>query len=150
MTKEGKCSLVFPNMPTIAAVLTIWQNNLICQVFIALDRTHTIFSPAGIDRGCWVISGFGHHLGLTDTLVHLVSMSCWYRSGARQDEFRLSQAALSCEFQKYDVMTMSEVGGQPKKKIPSYKATKRKRTFLIFDYCGAKNGPFSRNTFCYN
>ena len=44
---------------------------------------------------------------------------------------------LYCEFQKYDVMTVSVVGGQPKKHAnPSYRATKRiERTFLISDYC---------------
>ena len=40
---------------------------------------------------------------------------------------------LFCEFQKYEVMTMSVVGGQPKKKKkhanPSYKT----QTFLISD-----------------
>ena len=38
-----------------------------------------------------------------------------------------------CEFQKYEVMTMSVVGGQPEKHaITSYKATKHiERTFLI-------------------
>ena len=49
--------------------------------------------PAGIDRGCLVISGFGRHLGLCDTIsldVMLVSIRC------QQDELRLSQAALSC------------------------------------------------------
>ena len=43
---------------------------------------------------------------------------------------------LYCEFQKYKVMTMSVVDGQPKKHTnPSYKATKHiERTFLISDY----------------
>ena len=38
--------------------------------------------PAGIDRGCWVISGFRHRLGLTDTLgldLMLVSIRCLTR-----------------------------------------------------------------------
>ena len=43
-----------------------------------------------------------------------------------------------CEFQKYEVMTMSAEGGQPKRKQhakPSYKATKHiERSFLISDY----------------
>ena len=41
-----------------------------------------------------------------------------------------------CEFQKYEVMTMSVVGGPPEKHAnPSYKATKRNEgTFLISDY----------------
>ena len=43
---------------------------------------------------------------------------------------------LYCEFQKYEVMTMSVVGGQPKKKKKhantSYKATKHiERTWVI-------------------
>ena len=42
---------------------------------------------------------------------------------------------LYCEFQKYEVMTMSVVGGQPKKHAnPSYKATKHMElTFLTSD-----------------
>ena len=41
-----------------------------------------------------------------------------------------------CEFQKYEVMTMSVVGDQPKKHTnTSHKATKHiERTFLISDY----------------
>ena len=38
--------------------------------------------PAGIDRGCWVISGFDRHLGLCDTPgldVILVSIRCQTR-----------------------------------------------------------------------
>ena len=45
---------------------------------------------------------------------------------------------LNSEFQKYEVMIMSVVGGQPKKKKhgnTSYKATNHiQRTFLISDY----------------
>ena len=43
---------------------------------------------------------------------------------------------LFSEFQKYEVTTMSLVGGQPKKHAnPSYKATKHiERIFLISDY----------------
>ena len=42
---------------------------------------------------------------------------------------------LYCEFQKYDVKTMSVAGGRPKKPAyPSYKTTKHiERTFLISD-----------------
>ena len=42
---------------------------------------------------------------------------------------------LYCEFQKYGFMTMSVVGGQPKKHAnPSYEATKHiERTFLMSD-----------------
>ena len=43
---------------------------------------------------------------------------------------------LYSEFQRYEVMTMSIVGGQPKKHAnPCYKATKQiERTFLFSDY----------------
>ena len=43
---------------------------------------------------------------------------------------------LYCEFHKYEVMTMSLVGAQPRIRAnPSYDATKRiERTFLISDY----------------
>ena len=43
---------------------------------------------------------------------------------------------LDCKFQKYEVMTMSVVGDQPKKHInTSYKATKHvERAVLISDY----------------
>ena len=52
-------------------------------------------------RSCQVRSGYGCHLGLTDTLsrshanIDLISDNC-------------------CEFHKYEVMTMSVVGAQPK------------------------------------
>ena len=43
---------------------------------------------------------------------------------------------LYCEFQKYEVMTLSVVGGHPNKHAnPSYKATNHiERTSLISDY----------------
>ena len=66
----------------------------ICQNAYYLHRSsvpQVLRCPAGIDRGWWVISGFRRNLGLTDTLG---LNSCWYRSDARQDEFRPSQAAL--------------------------------------------------------
>ena len=51
-----------------------------------------------------------------------------------QDEMNLN--LLNCEFQKYEVMTMSVVGGQPKRtRKYKYEATKHiERTFLITDY----------------
>ena len=52
---------------------------------------------------------------ILDYVTHLASMLCWYRPDARQDEFRILKV-FSCEFQKYEVMTMSVVGGQPEKK----------------------------------
>ena len=64
----------------------------------------------------------------------------WPRSHASidpmPDKMNLDHLKLRyCEFQKYDVMTMSVVGGQPKKQSnPSYKATKHiERTFLMSD-----------------
>lgn len=86
--------------------------------------------PAGTDPGCQIISGFGHHLELTDRLaldLMLVSIRC------------------HGEFQKYEVMTLSLMGGQAEKKKkpkqnktktrnPSSKAAKQiERTFLISD-----------------
>ena len=69
---------------------------------------------------------------ISDYVTHLAPMSCWYRSDAKQDEFRLFQE-LYCEFQKYEVTNMSVVCGEPKRHADtSYKATKL--TFLISDY----------------
>ena len=69
---------------------------------------------------------------ILDWLTHLATISYSYRSDL--DNLKL----LYCEFQKYEVMTMSAVGGQPKKKKrenPSYVATKHiARTFLISDH----------------
>ena len=58
-------------------------------LFVPFDRARTRFSvpqvlrcPAGIDCGCQVISGFGRHLELTDTLgldLMLVSIRCQTR-----------------------------------------------------------------------
>ena len=66
-------------------------------------------------------SGFGRHLGLTVT--HGLDL---------EQDLKL----FYCEFQKYEVMTMSVAGGQPKKHAnPSDKATKHiERTFLISDF----------------
>ena len=47
---------------------------------------------------------------ILDYVTPLGSLSCWYGSDAREDEFKL----LYFEFQKCEVMTMSVVGGQPK------------------------------------
>ena len=63
---------------------------------------HVLIGDAGLN------SGFGRCLELTGT--HLAStISCRYRSDARRDEFNLK--LLYCEFQKYEVMPMSVVGG---------------------------------------
>ena len=51
---------------------------------------------------------------------------------------KMNLKLLYCAFQKYEVMTISAEGGQPKEKKktnPSYKATKHiERTCLISDY----------------
>ena len=59
---------------------------------------------------------------ILDYVTHLASVSCWY--------------LLYCEFQKYEDMTKSVVGGQPIKHAnTSCKATKHiERTFPISDY----------------
>ena len=75
--------------------------------------------PTGTDRGCLVISGFRRHLGLTDKMPDKMNL--------------VYHKLLYCEFHEYEVMTMSVIGGQPKKHAnPSYKAIKHmERTFLI-------------------
>ena len=70
----------------------------------------SFFSPTGIDRGCQVISGFGRHLGLTETRSHA-------GIDLMSDKMNLDLKLLYCEFQKYGVMTISVVGGQPKKHV---------------------------------
>ena len=68
---------------------------------IAFDKTHTIYVLFYL-RGFYdvprvLIADAGSFRALTAILgyvIHLASMSYWYRSDARQDEFRLSQAAL--------------------------------------------------------
>ena len=47
--------------------------------------------PTGIDHRCY---SFQDVAAILDCVTHLASMSCWYRLDARQDEFRLSQAAI--------------------------------------------------------
>jgi len=71
---------------------------------------------------------------ILDYVTHLVSMSCWHVP--MPDKMNLDLKLLYCEFQKYEVMTMSVVGGQPRKHAnTSYKATKHiDRTCLISDY----------------
>ena len=46
---------------------------------------------AGIDRGC---RSFQALAAILDYVTNLAPMSCWYRSDATKDEFRLFQAAL--------------------------------------------------------
>ena len=70
----------------------IWQNAYYsCRFSVAW----VLQCPAGVDHRYQVISGFCCHLGLTDTLSLFLKL-------------------LYCEFQKYEFMTMSEKGGQPK------------------------------------
>ena len=71
---------------------------------VAFDRTHIIhvfcFSVPRV-----VIADARSLQALAAILhwpTHLAAMPCWYRSDARQDEFRPSQAAF-CEFEKYEV-----------------------------------------------
>ena len=82
----------------------------------------------------WVLCFFQALAAILDYMTHLTSISFWYRSDARQDEFNCK--LLYCEFQWCEVMTMSVVGSQPNKHTnTSYKATKHiERTFLISDY----------------
>ena len=73
---------------------------------------------------------------ILDWSIQLASISYWYRFDVRQYEHYLDYLKLLyCEFQNYEVMTMSLVDGQPKKPAnPSYKATKHiKHAFLISD-----------------
>ena len=108
----------------------------ISTVLFAFGRTHTIcvvFQSRGfydVPRVLIADTAIRHFrllAAILDWLRHLASISCWYRPNARQDKFRLSQATLPCEFQKHEVMTMSAVRFQPKKRHvkPSYKATKQ-------------------------
>ena len=99
-------------------------------MFVVLNHSHRFYDVL------WELimdaSSFQGLTAILDYVTHLASMSCWYSSYSRRDEFKL----LKCEFQKYKVMTMSVVGGQPKQHVnTSYKATKHiKHTFLISDW----------------
>ena len=100
-------------------------------LLIALDRMHTVhadfYSSGFYDVPRVLISdarSFQALAPILDHVTHLASISCWYRSDVRQDRFRRSQAALLW-IQKYKVMTMSVVGGQPKNsQIPVIKQQK--------------------------
>jgi len=70
-------------------------------------------------------------LGLAFMLVSIRCQTTWIQNQ------RLKLKLLYCEFRKYEVMTMSVVGGQPKRETanPSYKATKHiQRTLLISNH----------------
>ena len=82
---------------------------------IAFDRTHT-FYVAFHSRGFYVVmrvlivdarSFQDRHLGLTDTRVFDLMPNTMNLNHLK---------LLYCEFHKYEVMTMSVVDGQPKKK----------------------------------
>jgi len=103
---------------TIVDALTIMFS------IITFERTHTIYvvfhSRGFFDVPRVLIAdarSFQALAAILDYVTHLDSMSCWHRSDARQN------GLLHCEFQKNEVMTMSVVGGQPKKarKYISYK-----------------------------
>ena len=80
----------------------------------------SFFIPAGIDRGMDAGS-FQALAAILDYLTHFGSISCWHQSDVIQQELRLSQDAyIYCEFQKYEAMTMSVIGGQPKKKTHTH------------------------------
>lgn len=63
--------------------------------FESLQSTErTLFTPFFIPE-CEVISGFGRHLGLCETLSF--DALCCYPSDARQDEFMGAKFAMSIE-----------------------------------------------------
>ena len=80
--------------------------------------------PKGYDSGSQLISGYGCHLGLT----HLTSISCWYRSDARQDDYDYLKLHC-CGFKKHQVMTMSVVGGHTQ--IPVIKQQDTSNLWLL-------------------
>ena len=113
---------------------------MVYYIVIAFDRAQTIYVVFQSCRFYYVLHvliedarSFQALAAKLDWLTHLASISCWYQCDARQDEFRLK--LLYCEFQKYEVATMSVIGGRPKKKKhanSSYKTTKHiERTFLV-------------------
>ena len=126
------CLTGLPVGPAPEANFCVPQNAHYLRCF---SVPRVLLRPAGIDRRCQVISCFRRQLGLTDTLglkLMLVSIRC-------QTRWILDYLKLPyCEFQKYEVMTMSAEGGQPKRKKhakPSYKTAKHiERSFLISDY----------------
>ena len=71
------------------------------QYVDAFERTHTIYVVFH-SRGFYDVPrvlitdarSFEVFSAILDYVTHLASMSCWYRSDARQDKFRLSEAAL--------------------------------------------------------
>ena len=99
-------------------------NNYYCvqqETYYLCHFSFTLVSscPVGIDRRCLVISDFDCHLGPCDTLCLDLML---YRSNGKQDEFRLSQAALLyiSKVRGYDHV------GQPKKKPCKYKLQSNK------------------------
>ena len=113
--------------------------------FLAFDRTHTtyvVFKSRGSYDVSWVLIAVAGHFRLSPP--SWTDWQTWPRSHAgvkpMQDRMNLGYLKLLYrEFQKYEVMALSVVSGQPKRHAnPSYKATKQiERTFLIIisDYC---------------
>ena len=91
----------------------------ILHVFTLLFSPAGLRCPAGIDRGCQTISCFGRQLGLTivtmDWLTHLARSHAGIDPMPEKTNLHCLKL-LYCEFKKYEVMTMSIVGSQPKKK----------------------------------
>jgi len=91
------------------------------QPIIAFDRTHTIyivFQPRGFYDVLRVliadVRSFQALAAILDWLTHLAKILCWYHP--IPGKMTLDYLKLLCyEFQKYKVMTMAVVGGQPKK-----------------------------------
>jgi len=82
-------------------------------------------------------SSFQAFTAILDWLTHLALILWWYWSNT-WDKTNLDHLKLLYrEFQKYQVIAMSLVGGQPNKHTnPSYNATKHMEcTFLLSDYC---------------
>ena len=102
-------------------------------------RVTSFFSPAGFTMSRRYWSRMLDHFRLWPPSWTDWHTWSWSHAGIDPlpDKINLDHLKLLyCEFQKYEVMTMSVVGGQPKKHAnPSCKATKHiERTFLISDY----------------
>ena len=84
--KKGEIFLCFIKLPIILTITMI----------IAFHRTHTIYvvlQSCGISS--WMPGKFQAFTAILNWLTHLASISCWYRSDARQDEFWKFQVTLS-------------------------------------------------------
>ena len=67
-------------------------------MLIALDRTNIIYVVFQAHGFLWALiadaRSFQTFSTILDWLTHLASISCWYQSDARQDEFTLSQVCV--------------------------------------------------------